>query len=314
MEVDCMPDLFAPSRKVFVDIGKLANLDYILAPKSRFSLLGMFLGNYLSRHRLGGELRLVPRNVLVSHMLESYLQEMGLTDKEAAIYLALLQMGTISVMDLAKQANINRSTSYFILESLGKKGLASEVIIGKKTYYQAAPPERLETYVEQQKNIFDERFKRVKEIIPQLKSVEHDKGERPVVKYFEGWEGVVSAGEELYDQESDGTPVYIVFSKDLLDSTFTKDEVEKMRNTRLKQKIKSKVFYTSEKDVLQSDVMRECIRLDGKYPISCDIAVYKTSVRISILGKNPSGIFVKSKEFADTMKSLLGVVFDLYKK
>src|ERR1035437_1752533 len=107
-------------------------------------------------------------------MLEKYLQEIGLTDKESTVYLALLQVDSASVLDLAKKTKINRSTTYVVLESLKKKGLVSETSVGKKTHYQAESPERLKTYVERQKVVFEERSKRLDDIIPELKATQRE--------------------------------------------------------------------------------------------------------------------------------------------
>ena len=53
------------------------------------------------------------------------------------------------------------------------------------------------------------------------------------------------------------------------------------------------------------------VKIDSnKYPISCDISIYKDRVRISILGKRLSGIFIRSKDFAETLKSLFKLAFD----
>ena len=73
-------------------------------------------------------------------MLEKYLQEIGLSDKEASVYVALLQVDNDSVLDLAKRTKINRTTIYPVLESLAKKGLISEIKIDKKVRFQAEPP------------------------------------------------------------------------------------------------------------------------------------------------------------------------------
>lgn len=70
--------------------------------------------------------------------------------------------------------------------------------VGKTIHYQAAPPERLETYIERQKVVLDEHASRLKDIIPQIKSIQREGGERPIVKYFEGREGAISAYEEFY--------------------------------------------------------------------------------------------------------------------
>ena len=47
-----------------------------------------------------------------------------------------------------------------------------------------------------------------------------------------------------------------------------------------------------------------------KYPITSDITVYDDQVRIAVFGKRISGVFIKNKEFAETLKSLIKFIFD----
>jgi sugar-specific transcriptional regulator TrmB len=151
-------------------------------------------------------------------MLEKYLQDLGLSDKEATLYVTMLGMDNASVLDLSKKTKINRTTIYLVLGSLMKKGLASEVQIDKKVHYQAESPERLETYVERQKIVLEEQSKRVKDLIPQLKSVERESGERPVVKYFEGRDGVLSSMQDFFDTKSGEKEVYMIYPRDLMEN------------------------------------------------------------------------------------------------
>lgn len=244
-------------------------------------------------------------------MFEKYLQEIGLSDNEAKVYLALLHVDNDSVLDLAKKTKINRTTIYPALDSLSKKGLISEVKIDKKVRFQAEPPERLETYIENQKVVLDERSKRLHDIIPQLKSVQRESGERPIVKYFEGREGIISSLEEFYRTPDEGGVAHLVYPKDLLEALFTDKEKEKYRLLRIKKKIKSKAIYTSAKGERLSDETGDRIKIDGeKYPVSCDIIIYKDRVRVNTLGKSLSGISVVSQDFADTLRSLLNLIFD----
>lgn len=248
-------------------------------------------------------------------MLEKYLQDIGLNDKEASVYLALLAVEHASVLDLAKKTKIKRPTVYVVIESLSKKGLVSETTHGKKTHYYAEPPERLETFVEKRKIALEESQKTLKDIIPQIKSVARESGERPVVKYFEGKEGIISSAEETFRNESgDDEPVYFIYPKDILNELFPETERQKYRQTRLDKKVKSKVLYTYEKGEYPSDETGERIKIDGsKYPISCDIAIYKDKVRISVLGKKLSSIFIRSKDVSDTLRSLFRLAFDQIK-
>jgi sugar-specific transcriptional regulator TrmB len=203
-----------------------------------------------------------------------------------------------------------------VLESLAKKGLVSETTVGKKTHYHAEPPERLETFVERQKIALEESQRTLKDIIPQIKSVQRESGERPVVKYFEGKAGIISSAEETFRNEiGDDEPVYLIYPRDLLDELFPESERQKFRQIRLEKKVKSKVIYTYKKGDVPSDEMGERIKIDeSKYPISCDIGIYKDKVRISVLGKGVSSIFIRSKDVADTLRSIFNLAFDKLKK
>ena len=248
-------------------------------------------------------------------MLEKYLQDIGLSEKEAILYISLLSVENSAVLDLSKKTKLNRSTTYVILESLAKKGLVTETTVGKKTHYQAEPPERLETYVEQRKIILDEQAKKLKDVIPQIKTVRREIGEKPIVQYFEGKDGVISMNAALYDNGDAGDIAYLIYSKDLLDEVFPPQERAKFKKIRLDKKVKTNVLYSSTNVVYPTDDTGERIRVDEKkYPFSCDISIHKDRVRIGILGKRVSGIFIRSQDLADTLRSLFKIAFESYKK
>lgn len=248
-------------------------------------------------------------------MFEKYLQDIGLSEKEAAVYLALLAVDNASVVSLAQKTKIKRPTVYVTLASLAKKGLVSETPSGKKTHYHAEPPERLETFVEQRKLSFAEQAKKLRDIIPQIKSAQREGGERPIVKYFEGKEGILNSLEEFVETEDKDGTMYLIYPRDLLEEIFTEEDRKKYRGVRLNKHIKSNALYTYAKGEVPSDITGERIKIDeNKYPISCDIAIYKDRVRINILGKKLSGIFVRSKDFAETMRSIFQLAFENMKK
>lgn len=64
----------------------------------------------------------------------------GLTKKEASLYLATLQEGVSSITDLAKKAKLKRPTAYLIVEDLLQKNLIVPVQVGKITHYKAGDP------------------------------------------------------------------------------------------------------------------------------------------------------------------------------
>jgi predicted DNA-binding transcriptional regulator len=59
--------------------------------------------------------------------LEETLEKLGLNEKEAKVYLALLELGQDTVQNIAQRASITRPTTYNILDALVKKGLTTQV-------------------------------------------------------------------------------------------------------------------------------------------------------------------------------------------
>jgi sugar-specific transcriptional regulator TrmB len=242
-------------------------------------------------------------------MLEKYLEEIGLSQKESQIYLALLQVDSESIQDLAKRTGINRTTVYPVLETLEKKGLVSEVQKGKKVEYVAAPPERLETFVERQKVILEERSERLKDIIPQIKSIQRESGEKPIIKYFEGRDGAISAFEEFYSffktdiSEEDG---YFIYNRDLLNETFTEAERDKFLKARLGKKVKPHTVYTNIQGdyTFVTDGVRTRINHE-KFPLNCDISIIRDRIVVTTLGGAVSSFLIISKDVAETLKSLV---------
>lgn len=245
-------------------------------------------------------------------MFEKELQDLGLNDKESAVYLALLSVDNDSVIDLAKKTNINRTTIYPILESLMNKGLVTEVKTDKKIRFAAEAPERLSTFVDKQKLMFEERSERVKDLIPKLRTVQRESGEKPIVKVYEGKQGALSAVEESFNNKPEDGTNYGIYSKDLLNEMFDERDRQKFFKIRKDvKKLKSKSIYTYSQGDLKPDNMSTRKRVDEKkYPIYCDIGVVGDETRISNLKTNPTTIFIKNKDLAETLKSMINYIID----
>src|SRR3990167_10618330 len=103
--------------------------------------------------------------------LEQTLTEIGLSSKEAGVYIALLLLGHGTVSQISRRAGINRTTGYDILDSLLSKGLVS--ISGKepKQEYRAESPENIGKFLRQDIEIKKEALVKTQLLIPELKSI-----------------------------------------------------------------------------------------------------------------------------------------------
>lgn len=253
-------------------------------------------------------------------MLEKYLQEIGLSDKEVAIYLSLLKVTSDTPSSLAQKTKIKRPTVYVILNSLAKKGLVSQSEKEKIIHYVAEPPERLETFLEQQRVTLEEHAKVIKDIIPQLRGLEKEKGERPIVKYFEGREGLTSNITSLWESAvKKNTPendkvIYMLYSRDLVENFFRPEDRDKFKKDRLKANLRSKVIYSYSKGEL-TDNTGDRLKIDqNKYPIEIDMGILDDKIIINTMKDQIYSLFIRSKDIADSFRSLIDLVHDLSEK
>lgn len=128
-------------------------------------------------------------------MISEKLEKFGLSEKESKVYLSLLQLGTSVVSDVAKKAQINRSTTYVLLESLVRHELASISERKNIRLYTPAPPERIIQILEESVKKYIGLVEIAKTILPELKSTYVDVGPKSKVKFLEGVEGIKTAYE-----------------------------------------------------------------------------------------------------------------------
>lgn len=128
---------------------------------------------------------------------EEVLQKIGLDEKEAKVYLAALKLRSAHASDIAKEAGIERSTCYGLLEELVRKGLIGKAEISKVLHFIAETPETLKTYLEGQKSNLELASKDIQAILPNLKHLQKEAFFKPKVEYFEGEKGLAAAFENV---------------------------------------------------------------------------------------------------------------------
>jgi sugar-specific transcriptional regulator TrmB len=245
-------------------------------------------------------------------MFEKFLEEIGLSDKESKVYLALLSGGESSVVELSKSTKINRTTIYPVIESLLNKGLVSENKVDKKVRFVAESSDRIASYIERQKINLEEQEKRFKEIAPDLKSLEKESSDRPVVRYFEGKEGSLSANVEYMNGlEDTDENMYMIYPRDLVSEVFTGNDLDKFKINRKTNRIKAVSVYTMSKGEYKSDKTSDRVKIDGdKYPIKADISVINEKIKITTLEDRISTLLIYNDDIATTLRSMIKYIND----
>lgn len=132
-------------------------------------------------------------------MTKEKLQALGLSEKEARVYLALFELGPSVATGIAKKAGINRSTAYVILGTLSGRGLVTQVRESSATLFSPTPPEQLVRHLEGKMKQYAGLADAARKLLPDLKSLQKaQKGEnrRPKVQLYEGAAAMRTVYEE----------------------------------------------------------------------------------------------------------------------
>ncbi|MDD5464143.1 MAG: helix-turn-helix domain-containing protein, partial [Candidatus Moranbacteria bacterium] len=106
------------------------------------------------------------------------LQKLGLSQKEARLYLVALETGPSTVAKLAQKSGLKRGTIYEFLGEMLEKGLLEVNILGKRKLYAGVEPKKLHKIIDRQKEILES-------LLPNLSLLSSNSSTKPKIKLFE---------------------------------------------------------------------------------------------------------------------------------
>lgn len=140
------------------------------------------------------------------------MEQLGLDESEARVYLALLELGPSTVTEITQKARITRTLGYHVLEKLGWYGLVSTVSShGTKKKFVAEHPRSFLQFVKNKRKSWIRREHDAERILPDLVSL-YNIAEKPVVRYQRGLKGVISIFEESLESKTEILSIFDVES------------------------------------------------------------------------------------------------------
>ena len=238
---------------------------------------------------------------------EELLVDLGLSDKEAKSYIAILELGSSPIKPIAQRSGVKRTSIYNFIDRLIGIGLVTQTKVGRTTHYQAAPPSRL---AELQK----ERLKAVERAMPEFTALFNTLSDKPRIHYFEGAEQIKNiAREELNCKKQasyiwpDAATTEVIGGKRFMQN-IDKERVRKgisIRSLR-SHKPTSNLFETSRQG---KEFLREIRFAPAKYKTNMAMGLYDNG-KVSFFGKEGFGIMIESKD----LYQLMSLMFDLFWK
>ncbi|MFA5993252.1 MAG: helix-turn-helix domain-containing protein [Candidatus Pacearchaeota archaeon] len=245
-------------------------------------------------------------------MEEKLLQDIGLTNSETAVYTALLKSGSVKVGTLIKELSLHRSRVYEAINRLIDKGLVSYIIKNNIKYFQASDPEKLLSYIEEQKEKLNEKEKSIKSIIPELKKQIPNLMPQAEAHVLYGKEGFKTMRKDVLKQKQTLYLIGAIGKEDTAVQYF----FPTFNKLRIKSKIKMKVLYDAEvkdKPITKLELM-DTKFMPKDYSSPAVINVYGDRV-VNVLwqGETPICFMIINKQIADSYRKLFELLWRVAK-
>lgn len=116
-------------------------------------------------------------------MDQSILEDLGLTQAEIKVYVALLEIGSSTAGPILEKSLLQNSVLHRALHTLIEKGLINYVLEGKRKIYQATDPEQFYDFIDDKKL----RFTR---LLPELKAKQQLARTKEAATVYKGIRGI----------------------------------------------------------------------------------------------------------------------------
>ncbi len=169
------------------------------------------------------------------------LRSIGLTDSEIHTYLATLEGGPQTVIDITKRTNLSRQAVYIAIEALTQRGLMISILHGKKRVFAAESPETLLAYARRKEAELKMDLNKLEEALPDLQLASSG-SEKPAVKIYEGREGILALLTEL--QASSTKTVFEITDAETMRRILTPEELRPLQEKVAKLGVKVHGIYS----------------------------------------------------------------------
>lgn len=235
----------------------------------------------------------------------SILEEIGMTNAQIKVYIALLKRGTTTAGPLLDETALQNSTLHKTLNKLVKDGIASFIVKGKIRYYRAVDPNTI-------LKIMKVRQSKFLELLPVLKSLQIPT-ERHDVEIYDGIKGLENMLYELIKGAKKGDEfLFFAFY------TKNKEDLNKVFKFYVDFDKERERIGIVVKGVVPSYLKEEFLRSGRKdknvkfldFPIPLNMSVFKDRVIFTPWQDKEISFLVYSRQLADSFREYFYSIYN----
>jgi len=225
----------------------------------------------------------------------SILEDLGLTNAEIKVYIALLELGNSSAGPILEKTRLQNSVVHRTLHTLIEKGLINFILEGKHKVYGASDPKNFFAYLEDKK-------KRFEQVLPELEEKRALSKESKGAVIYRGKKGVNQIYSELLNSEG---KEYNTFGggKDVTYNVMGEHWWRNLHVRRIAKKIKSRQVFDTTIEKYGRELNKlpyTSIKfLPQEFAQLTETVIIGDYVGIIIFSKEPYGILIHDKEVAN---------------
>lgn len=253
--------------------------------------------------------------VITSHLTE-LLENLGLSKREAEVYLILLELNEALTSVIAKKAGQKRPTCYATLEKLRERGLASSVKKKNLIYFQATKPDHFLEKEQIRAKEVEKSLSTLSTALPELLALHQQFAATPQMSVFYGKEGLIQVMEDTLTTQTE----LLCWSNIKLN---VYSELEDYYPTYIRKKVDRKIWlrgiFLYEKEALEFKKKGE-VELREVYLIpreefffENEINIYDDKVAITS-HRDKIGVIIQNKYIADAHRVMFKLAFERAKE
>jgi len=236
------------------------------------------------------------------------LQNYGLSEKEARVYLTVLELGTSIASTIARRAELNRVTTYTLLEDLKRDGIVNETSKEGVKYYSVISPDILLKQLEQ-------KYESFKDKVPELLALAEKYGNKTKIQFFEGLEGLKKMYSDTLTSKDE--PIHAFLGLEITNKQLLEYLYKNYLPQRVKLGIKAKVIvHTSLKNKEYKTIDKKALKetkilKDLSFSLYNEINIYGGNrVAIAMFSdQEMSAIIIHSKSVHDSFLNIFNFIW-----
>lgn len=237
--------------------------------------------------------------------LVQLLSRAGFSEKEAFVYLALLELGRGTVTDVSKKTGLKRSIIYVVLEGLIARAYASVVPSSKILTYSAADPSVILANVQT-------TAKQLSEMLGFLRLLGGGGERRPNIQYAETKEAIWN----IYESITKAKETYFISSYARIEECFPGAVASWAKEYKRKVFAGKGLHLIPDTDTERAfskpliEAGEQVRTSENLGDVTIDISIFDDKIALTSFEQKPFLVLVQSRAIAHTLQSLFLAIWE----